>query len=182
LSPPLAEGSDVCYSPGMDVRIVRSARRTRTISARQEGDTMVLYLPTGLSAAEEQSWVERMRAKLERSRARHTLNSDDALRQRADELNREYFGGQLKVDEIRYVTNQDRRFGSCTPSTATIRISHRLADMPTWVLDYVIVHELAHLLQPNHSPRFWKLVNRYKLTERARGFLMAKGMEGDDEE
>jgi predicted metal-dependent hydrolase len=180
--PSLAEAPGLCYSPGVNVRIVRSARRSRTISARQEGDTMVLYLPTGLTAEEEQSWIERMRAKLERSRARRLLNSDDALRQRAVELNREYFGGQLKVDEIRYVTNQDHRFGSCTPSTATIRISHRLADMPTWVLDYVLVHELAHLLQPNHSPRFWKLVNRYKLTERARGFLIAKGMEGDDEE
>jgi predicted metal-dependent hydrolase len=164
----------------MNVRIVRSARRTRTISARQEGDTMVLYLPAGLTAEEEQSWVDRMRAKLERSAARRTLNSDDALKERSEELNRAYFGGQLKVGEIRYVTNQDHRFGSCTPSTATIRISHRLAEMPTWVLDYVIVHELAHLLQPNHSPRFWKLVNRYKLTERARGFLMAKGMESDE--
>ncbi len=141
---------------------------------------MVLYLPTGLSPEEEQSWVDRMRAKLERSRARRTLNSDDALKQRTDELNREYFGGQLKVAEIRYVTNQDHRFGSCTPSTATIRLSHRLAEMPTWVLDYVIVHELAHLLQPNHSSKFWKLVHRYKLTERARGFLMAKGMEEED--
>ena len=102
----------------MDVRIVRSSRRIRTISARQEGDTMVLYLPTGLSPEEEQGWVDRMRAKLERSRARRTLNSDEALTRRADELNREYFGGQLKVAEIRYVTNQNHRFGSCTPSTS----------------------------------------------------------------
>jgi predicted metal-dependent hydrolase len=166
----------------MNVRIVRSARRTRTISARQEGDTMVLYLPTGLSTEEEQGWVTRMQEKLERNKARRTLNSDDALRQRAEALNKEYFGGELKINAIAYVTNQDHRFGSCTPSTGTIRLSHRLADMPLWVLDYVIVHELAHLLQPNHSPRFWKLVNRYKLTERARGFLMAKGMEEDTEE
>lgn len=167
---------------GMDVKIIRSAKRTRTISARQEGDTMVLYLPTGLSAEEEQHWVDRMRARLERKQTRRTLNSDDALRDRAQELNREYFGGQLAVSEIRYVTNQNSRVGSCTPSTATIRLSHRLAEMPTWVLDYVIVHELAHLIQPNHSSRFWKLVNRYKLTERARGFLMAKGMEEDDDD
>jgi hypothetical protein len=166
----------------MDVRIIRSPRRIRTISARQEGDTMVLYLLTGLSPEEEQGWVERMRAKLDRSRARRTLNSDEALTKRADAVNQEYFGGQLKVAEIRYVTNQDHRFGSCTPSTATIRLSHRLADMPTWVLDYVIVHELAHLQQANHSAKFWKLVHRYKLTERARGYLMAKGMEEDDED
>ncbi len=164
-----------------EVKIIRSARRTRTISARQEGDTLVLYLPTGLTAEEEQRWVERMREKLAKKQARRTLNSDEALRERAAELNRRYFGGQLKVAEIRYVTNQNHRFGSCTPSTGTIRLSHRLAEMPIWVLDYVIVHELAHLLQPNHSPRFWKLVNRYQLAERARGFLIAKGMEEDDE-
>lgn len=140
---------------------------------------MVLYLPAGLSAAEEQHWVERMRQRLERKRARHALNSDDALPQRAELLNRRYFDGKLEVREIRWVTNQDRRFGSCTPATGTIRISHRLAEMPDWVLDYVIVHELAHLVEPNHSPRFWNLVNRYPLTERARGFLLAKGMEED---
>lgn len=142
---------------------------------------MLVYLPTGLSPEEEQHWVERMRERIEKSRARRTLNSDEALQQRAEELNREYFGGELTIESIRFVTNQSHRFGSCTPSTRSIRLSHRLAEMPTWVLDYVIVHELAHLLQPNHSPRFWKLVNRYKLTERARGFLMAKGMEEEDE-
>ena len=166
----------------MNVRIIRSARRTRTISAREDGDTIVVYLPTGLSSEEEQHWVDRMRERLERSKTRRTLNSNEALRRRADELNREYFEGQLTVQSISFVTNQNHRFGSCTPSTGTIRISHRLAEMPTWVLDYVIVHELAHLLQPNHSARFWKLVSRYKLAERARGFLIAKGMEEEGEE
>ena len=166
----------------MNVKIIRSARRVRTISARLEGDTMLVYLPTGLSSVEEQQWVERMRAKIEKSQTRRTLNSDEALRERAEMLNREYFEGELTLAEIRYVTNQNQRFGSCTPSTRTIRLSHRLAEMPVWVLDYVIVHELSHLLQPNHSPRFWRLVNRYKLTERARGFLIAKGMEEEDEE
>lgn len=166
----------------VNVRIIRSARRTRTISARADGETMIVYLPTGLTPEEEQRWVERMRERLERAKTRRTLNSDDALRQRAEELNQEYFGGQLQIQSIRFVTNQDRRFGSCTPSTGTIRISHRLAEMPAWVLDYVIVHELAHLIQPDHSSRFWKLVNRYKLTERARGFLIAKGMEEEDED
>jgi predicted metal-dependent hydrolase len=179
---PPTRDSDRSPSDLGDVRIIRSARRTRTISARQDGATMVLYLPTGLTAHEEQRWVERMRAKLQKQQARRHLNSDDALRQRAEELNQQYFEGKLTISEIRYVTNQDHRFGSCTPSTGTIRLSHRLAEMPAWVLDYVIVHELAHLVQPNHSPRFWRLVSRYKLTERARGFLMAKGMEDDSDE
>lgn len=165
-----------------DVKIIRSARRSRTISARQEGDTLVLYLPAGLSPEDEQYWVERMRAKLEQRQAGRRLNSDEALRRRADDLNREFFEGKLTIGAIRYVTNQDHRYGSCSPASGAIRVSHRLAEMPSWVLDYVLVHELAHLVQPNHSSTFWKLVNRYPLTERARGFLMAKGLESDDEE
>ena len=76
------------------------------------------------------------------------------------------------------MTNQNKsRIGSCTPANGAIRLSHRLAAMPAFVRDYVIVHELAHLLEANHGPRFWKLVNRYPKTERARGYLMAVGLE-----
>ena len=66
------------------------------------------------------------------------------------------------------------RWGSCTPGDGSIRVSTRLAPFPAWVLDYVLVHELAHLAAPDHSPRFWALVNRYPMAERARGYLIAK--------
>jgi predicted metal-dependent hydrolase len=108
--------------------------------------------------------------------------SDEALEQRARWLNRQYFDGKLRWNSIRWVTNQNQRFGSCTPSQGTIRISHRLGKMPQWVQDYVIVHELAHLLEANHGPHFWALVNRYPLTERARGYLMATGLEPMEED
>ena len=106
--------------------------------------------------------------------------SDEDLEARARALNRKYFGGKLRWRSIRWVTNQNKRYGSCTPTTGEIRISHRLGKVPAWVLDYVLVHELAHLLEPNHGARFWKLVNRYPLTERARGYLMALGLEEED--
>ena len=82
--------------------------------------------------------------------------------------------------EIRWVDNQTTRWGSCSPHSGTIRLSRALARFPDWVLDYVIVHELAHLRVPGHGPAFWEIVGRYPLTERARGFLIAKGLEQAD--
>jgi len=72
---------------------------------------------------------------------------------------------------VRWVDNQGSRWGSCTPIDATIRLSSRLRGMPTWVIDYVLVHELAHLLVPGHGPAFWAEVGRYPRSERARGYL-----------
>jgi predicted metal-dependent hydrolase len=62
-----------------------------------------------------------------------------------------------------------------------VRISSAVARFPPWVLDYVIVHELAHLRRPDHSRAFWKLVERYPRAERARGYLIAKSGMADDE-
>jgi predicted metal-dependent hydrolase len=81
--------------------------------------------------------------------------------------------------QISWSDNQEWRWGSCTPASRSIRISSRLAKEPGWVLDYVIVHELAHLDVPRHDAAFWALVSRYPLAERARGFLIARGLEPD---
>ncbi len=95
----------------------------------------------------------------------------------ASALNRRYFNDGLTYHSIRWSRTQKKSFGSCTPSLGTIRISTRLSRMPKFVLEYVIVHELAHLREPGHGKRFWTLVNRYAKTERARGYLMAVGMD-----
>ncbi len=159
------------------IEIIRSARRKNTSSAQRVGGKIVVRVPAGLTAAQEQDAVNSLLLALERQTRRRSLNADRNLTARADEMNQRYFEGKLKYNSIEFVTNQQRRYGSCTPATGSIRISDRLATMPAWVLDYVIVHELAHLREANHSAAFWKLVNRYPFTERARGYLMAVGME-----
>lgn len=160
----------------MDVRIVRSKRRKRTVQAREVGGVIEVRAPATMSDEELTPIVERLATRLRRRQARDELD-DHALRDRAELLNRRYFDGRLRWASIAWVANQNRRFGSCTPANGTIRLSHRVGAMPRFVQDYVIVHELAHLLEANHGPAFWALVNRYPLTERARGYLMAVGLE-----
>lgn len=163
------------------IRIIRSPNRVKTISARLvDGGTAIEVLaPAAATDAELAPIIERLKGRILRRQEKGEIADDAVLARRAAELNREYFDGRLRPAEVRYVTNQQQRFGSCTPTTGVIRISHRVAAMPTWVRDYVLVHELAHLKEPNHGPQFWKLVNRYPKTERARGYLIAVGLEGD---
>jgi predicted metal-dependent hydrolase len=148
----------------------RSPRRRRTVSAYRDGDTTVVLIPARMSRAEERRWVaemlERLAAKERRSRP-----SDAELLDRAEELSRRYLGGRAVPRSVRWVTNQGARWGSCTPDDRSIRLSSRLQGMPAWVLDYVLVHELTHLMVPGHGPRFWQLVAGYPRTERARGYL-----------
>lgn len=160
----------------MKVKIIRSDRRARTVSARVVGDTVEISAPAHLTDAELEPIIARLTARLERRKQRSALDDGD-LQRIAAELNRQHFGGKLEWASISWSAQQNRRYGSCTPTDRTIRVSHRLAAMPPFVLEYVVLHELAHLLEANHGPRFWALVNRYPKTERARGYLMAVGME-----
>lgn len=131
-------------------------------------------LPAGMTAAQERHWVAQMRERVARQHARRERaaeRTDDELSARAHELSRRYLGGQARPASVRWVDNQHRRWGSCTPARRAIRLSVVLRDMPAWVQDYVLVHELAHLLVPGHGPDFWRLVERYERTERARGYL-----------
>ena len=181
-------GSASCYHSAMtldpEIRITRSDRRRSTISARwlEDGTVIEILAPAGATDAELAPIIEKLKGRLIRHKERRETADDKTLARRAAELNREYFSGKLRWSEIRYVTNQQHRYGSCTPATGVIRISHRLAATPSWVRDYVIVHELAHLLEANHGARFWKLVNRYPKVERARGYLICLGLEGEGDE
>lgn len=160
----------------MEIKIVRSKRRKKTVSAREENGVFLVRAPARMSDAELAPIIKNLKKRWHKRQARQQLD-DQGLHRRAQELNRQYFKGKLKWQSIKWVTNQNKRFGSCTPANGTIRLSHRLATMPTFVRDYVLMHELAHLVEPNHSPKFWDLVYQYPKTERARGYLMAIGWE-----
>ena len=153
-----------------DIEVRRSRRRRRTVSAYRENGRTIVLIPARFTRAEEQQWVATMLDKLDKGDARRRP-SDGQLQKRAAELSLRHLGGLAKPTSIRWVTNQNSRWGSCTPADGTIRISTRVKGMPAYVLDYVILHELAHLLAPGHGPEFWRLLTSYPRTERARGYL-----------
>lgn len=144
------------------------------MQARAVGDVLRVSVPATMTKADEERYVGEMVRRMER---RTRADSVD-LGARAAMLSARY--GLDRPDSIRWVDNQEWRWGSCTPADGAIRISARVAAFPPWVLDYVVVHELAHLRVPGHGPTFWNLVGRYPKAERARGFLMAKGLEPDE--
>lgn len=155
-------------APAVEVR--RSKRRRRTVSAYREGDRIVVLIPASLSRRDEAEWVETMVARVQRAEARRRP-SDDHLMRRAASLSEAWLEGRAEPASVRWVDNQRSRWGSCTPVDRTIRLSRRLQDMPAWVVDYVLVHELAHLLVAGHNAAFWELVGRYPDTERAKAWL-----------
>jgi predicted metal-dependent hydrolase len=158
---------------GNVVEVRRSARRRRTVTAYREMGRTVVLIPAAFSPAEERRWVAQMVAKLQtrEERRRKSLGGDAELMARARALSAAHLDGLAEPLSVRWVDNQHRRWGSCTPADRSIRLSSRLRSMPDYVVDYVLVHELVHLLEPGHDDRFWALVARYPRAERARGFL-----------
>ncbi len=156
----------------MDIEVTRSERRKKTVQARLRGGVLHIAIPAHLTTAQEAEWVERMRRRFVDRRDADRIDLAGRARTLAAEL------GLPPPDGIVWSDRQTTLWGSCTVASRRIRIARRVATFPAWVLDYVIVHELAHLVVPRHDEAFWDLVGRYRLTERARGYLIAKGEEG----
>jgi predicted metal-dependent hydrolase len=155
-------------SPEVEVR--RSHRRTRTVSAYRKDGKVIVMIPARFTRAEEAEWVDTMLGKLARTEQRGR-RTDEQLMRRARELARDYLDGRVQPASVRWVTNMTTRWGSCTTGEATIRLSDRLQTMPPWVIDYVLLHELAHLIEPSHNARFWQWVDQFPRSERAKGYL-----------
>jgi len=158
------------------VEVTRSARRRRSVSAQLVGDALQVSIPQWMSRHEE----ERSVADMVRRFKRRIATTDIDLTARARTLAKTY--SLEKPEHIEWADNLTAVWGLCTPADRHIRISNRLAGFPSWVLDYVIVHELAHLHVHNHSPEFWKITHRFPKAERAIGYLMAKSGDTETEE
>ena len=160
-------------APEIEVRI--SKRRKKTSEAKWVGGRIVVSLPAHLDIASRQKTIDWL---VQRLITRHRLQSgldDDGLLARAIELSDRYLVGAHPVS-VRWVTNQSARWGSCSYYSGHIRLSHRLRVVPEWVLDSVLVHELAHLTHPDHSPAFHKLAGAYPRHEEAGVFLAGYGL------
>jgi predicted metal-dependent hydrolase len=168
-----ATGDTLETAPEIEVRI--SKRRKKTSEAKWVGGRIVVSVPAHLDRENRQKtidWlVERL---LTRQRPQSGLD-DDGLLARAIELSDRYLVGAHPVS-VRWVTNQSARWGSCSYYSGHIRVSHRLRVVPEWVLDSVLVHELAHLTHPDHSPAFHKLAGAYPRHEEAGVFLAGYGL------
>lgn len=159
-----------------EIVVRRSARRTKTVNAHFSGDAVVLSVPQRATRAQIAHWsatlvprvVAKRRAAEAASRARHT---NTVLEEMAQRLSRTYLGGRARPTSITWSSRQHTRWGSATPATGAIRISQRLADAPTWVLETVVLHELVHLLEAHHNERFWEMARRHPRAHDAAQFL-----------
>ena len=160
---------------GMEVEVIRSAKRRKSVSARVVDGRIVVRMPQWMTKAQEAEYVEALVAKLVRQhtaddrrphrprrRAGPPLPAADAARRSASSATRPAAGDRAR--------RPPARSASATASPA----------FPGWVLDAVIVHELAHLVEANHSPAFHALADRYPKQERAHGFLLAMQLTDDD--
>ena len=149
------------------VEVIRSDRRHKTVSAKIVEGVIRVRIPAWMSADDERRFVTDVVARIERKRQSDAVDLEARAVRLADRFDLPH------PTSVRWVSNQNQRWGSCTIATGEIRISDRLVGVPPWVLDHVIVHELVHLVVPDHSPAFHELLARDPLAERATGYLMA---------
>ncbi|HET7899837.1 MAG TPA: SprT-like domain-containing protein [Candidatus Nanopelagicales bacterium] len=162
----------VVHVPGLppDVEVRRSTRRRRSVTAYREGGRTIVVVPARMARSDIADYVAELVGRLD-AREKRGRRTDSELHARALELSRRYLDDRAVPRTVRWVGNQRRRWGSCTPVDAAIRLSDRLQPMPEHVIDYVLLHELVHLLVPGHGPDFEAWMQRYPRLLESRAFL-----------
>jgi len=159
----------------MDIKCrIKKSRRAKNICLRVCADaTAVLTIPfwvsreAGLSfLRSKQDWLaDKIRDKREEMKKRPQRTRDDYLENKsaAERLvwgRLEHFNSFYNFSYNRIsIRDQKTRWGSCSRKR-NLNFSYRIIFLPQELADYLIVHELCHLGEMNHSPRFWKLVEK----------------------
>jgi predicted metal-dependent hydrolase len=181
MSEHLSAGAD---SDPITVEVLRDGRLRTRLHWEWRGNQLRIRAPKGISQRELEGHVAEIVDTVKRRRAKARARADSDLEAMARRINRRHFDGEIAWHSIRWASNMRRRLGSCTlggPTDGDIRISDRVKDWPSWVVEYVVAHELTHLKVPNHSPEFWAYLGRYPQAERARGFIMGVAFQlGED--
>jgi len=142
-----------------EVEVRASSRRKKTGAAHWSGSRIIVQIPERVKGRERTVFVDDL---VERLMAQRPQNAggDGSLEERCAVLAELYNDG-VAPSSVRWVKNQQSRWASCSPATREIRVSNRLRQCPEWVIDAVLVHELAHLLEADHSARFYEIANRH---------------------
>lgn len=155
-------------APPVDIR--PSARRRKTVAAHWEGDTIVVLVPQRMSRRSRQEYADHLAAKLIAQR-QATHPTDAELMARALDLLDRYLPEVPPPAAVNWSSRERSRWGSCSLGDRTISLSDTLRGVPTWVLDAVLVHELAHLVCAGHDERFKALAARHPRAADAEVFL-----------
>jgi predicted metal-dependent hydrolase len=151
-------------------RVIRKERRRRSISAFRQGGVIEIHIPAKMSRRQEVEIIPEMIAMVLRREAR-SRKTDSQLMQIGIELLTKYLPEfDVKPASINW-RDMSERWGSCTTVDRTIRISDRLIGAPQYVLDYIIFHELIHLIIPGHDQSFYDYLNRFTEQGKAEAFL-----------
>ena len=156
----------------MDYQLIRSKRKTLAIEITRDA-RLVVRAPLRCSQArieqflqEKQAWIALHLQKMQQRRENHpepTPEEEALLRKKARNLlpglvNR--YAVQMDVQPAGItITGARTRFGSCSPKNR-LSFSFRLMDYPMEAIEYVVVHELAHILHKNHSAAFYAEIEK----------------------
>ena len=154
------------------VEVRRSDRRRRMVSARREGDTVVVFIPGWMSDSEESRWVDEMVRRLERSEARRRSPGPHGRRRAgaaAAELSRRYLEGRADAHAVRWVPPMRTRWASCTPPTARSGSASGCATCPGGCSTTCWCTSSPTCCEPGHDERFWAWVHRYPRTRAGDG-------------
>ncbi len=153
-----------------EIVVIRSTRRKKNISAYRQGGRIVVSIPARMSKADEREMVPQMVAKIRAQEAAATM-SEETLQARVAELLSELAPEiTLRPSSINW-RGMRERWGSCTGTDRTIRISDRLKGAPDYVVDYVLFHEAIHLQYFDHGPEFKALLARCPREDQAEAYL-----------